>query len=320
MQSEAASFSQPSAQAKLAILILFLLATIISVEYLARVMHDHRMATLRVEAGVTNALLIRQSSDHQQLLFAGNSLIYDDLSESELQQSLGPGFLVHTAGVPGSTYYDWSYGLRALFARGSQPDVIVFSISPSQFLRQPAATPMPVALLWGLRDILDYRREERLNLTQLTELLLEHYSAFYSMRDTIRIYIRKFIPGYESMVHTWTAPTANFEQSAISSSDVLYKRRLSKLAAECNMHTQLILMLSPTNQIEDEKLEPELKAAAGSLGISIIEPIAEREWPPAKFRDDHYHLTPPAAAEFSKLVATDLRQKLTASANRVEGH
>jgi len=316
---EPASDSRLSSNARLAILICLLLTTLISIEYLAHTMHERRLATRLVEAGVTNALLIRQSPDHRQLLFAGNSLIYDDLSQSDLQQSLGPSFLVHTAGVPGSTYYDWSYGLHALFARGSQPDVLVFSISPSQFLRQPAATPVPVALLWSLREILDYRREQRLNLTQLTELLLEHYSTFYSMRNTIRIYIRKFIPGYESMVDEWTGSTASSAQSAISSPDALYKEKLSKLSAECGTHTQLILMLSPTNQIEDEDFEPALKAAADNLGIPIIEPVAEREWPPAKFREDRYHLTPLAAAEFSKLVATDLRRKLTSSGNRVEG-
>ena len=161
-----------------------------------------------------DALLIRQSSDYRQLLFAGNSLIFDDLSQQELQQSLGPGFLVHTAGIPGSTYYDWSYGLHSLFARGSQPDVLVFGISPSQFLRGPAATPVPVSLIWSMHEIFDYQREQRLNLTQLTELLLEHYSTFYSLRNTLRVYIRKFIPGYEAMVYRWTGSGATAAPSA----------------------------------------------------------------------------------------------------------
>jgi len=319
MQSERINDSRLSSNAKVTILVCLLFATLISIEYFARAMHDHRSATLRVEEGVQDALLIRQSPDHRQLLFAGNSLIYDDLSQSELQQNLAPSFLVHTAGVPGSTYYDWSYGLHALFARGSQPDVLVFSISPSQLLRGPAATPVPVSLLWNLREILDYQREQRLNLTQLTELLLEHYSTYYGLRNTTRIYVRKFIPGYEAMVYRWTGSTAGSLQPTAKTPNALYAVRLSKLATECGTHTQLVLMLSPTNQIEDEKLEPALKAAAESLGIPVVAPVAEREWPLTKFRDDQYHLTPPAAAEFSKLVAADLRQKLVDSAGRVSG-
>jgi len=319
MPSEQANPSPPSSKTKLALLLCLLLTTGACIESLAHLMRERRQATRLVEAGIANALLIRPSQDRRQVLFAGNSLVYDDLSQSDLQQSLGPGFLAHTAGVPGSTYYDWRYGLRALFARGSQPDVLVFSISPSQFLRGPAATPAPVALLWSLREILDYRREERLNLNQLTELLLEHYSAFYLMKDTTRIYLRKFIPGYESMVHHWTAPPPTAVPQSAGDTASSYKKRLANLAAECGTRTQLVLMLSPTNQAEDEALEPALKQAAASLGLPIVEPVAEREWPLAKFRDDRYHLTPPAAAEFSKLVAADLLRKLAAPQNRAEG-
>jgi hypothetical protein len=291
----------------------------ISVEWLARVMHDRRSATLRVEDGVRDALLIRQSPDHSQLLFAGNSLVFDDLSQSALQQALGPGFLVHTAGVPGSTYYDWSYGLHALFARGSQPDVLIFGISPSQFLRDPAATSVPVSLMWRPREILNYQREQRLDLTQLTELLLEHYSTFYSLRNTIRIYIRKFIPGYEAMVYHWTAASTDTLPIKGAAAEGVFTARLARLAIECSSHTQLILVVSPTNQIEDQMLEPALRAAAEGLGVPLIEPVTERKWPLTKFRADQYHLTQPAATEFSKLVATDLRQKLAGSAIRAAG-
>ncbi len=130
---------------KFGILVCFLTVMMVSVEYLTRAMHDRRQITLSVESGIRQALLIRRNPGHRQLLFAGNSLIFDDVSQPDLQQTMGPGFLVHTAGVPGSTYSDWRYGLRALFARGSEPDVLVFSISPSQFLREPAVTPALVS-------------------------------------------------------------------------------------------------------------------------------------------------------------------------------
>ncbi len=319
MQTSRTNDTRPSPETKLAILACLLLTSLVSIEYLARAMHDRRTATLRVEEGLREALLIRQSPNHQQLLFAGNSLIYDDLSQSELQQSLGPEFLVHTAGVPGSTYYDWSYGLHALFARGSQPDVLIFSISPSQFLRGPAATPMPVALLWNLREIFLYQRDQHLDLTQVSELLLEHYSTFYSLRNTIRIFVRKSIPGYEPMVNDWNAAGLGRTAKEGPNTTAIYSDKLATLVAECGAHTRLVLMISPTHQLQDEELEPYLKDAAEHLGLAVVDPIAEREWPLANFREDHYHLTPPAAAEFSRLVATDLRQKLADANVRVAG-
>ena len=252
MTPEKADNSRLSPATKLTILLCLLLAIMVSVEFLARAMHDRRKATLTVEDGLRNALLIRHSSGSRQLLFAGNSLVFDDLLQPELQQSVGPGFVVHTAGVPGSTYYDWRFGLRALFARGSQPDVLVFSISPSQFLRHPSATPVPVALLWNVSEILDYDREQRLNLTQVSELLLEHYSTYYAMRNTTRIYVRKFIPGYEPMVQGWTLPRRRPRRGRAPRNRGHVFRRLAKLLAECGSHTRLVLMVPPTNQSEDE--------------------------------------------------------------------
>jgi hypothetical protein len=304
---------------RLRILLCLLLALLISVEYLTRVMHGHRNATLAIESGIQQALQIRRDPNYRQLLFAGNSLIFDDLSEADLQQGMGPGYIVHTAGVPGSTYYDWRYGLHALFARGSRPDVLVFSISPSQFLRRPATTPLPVSTLWSAREIVAYHREQNIDLSMLSELLLEHYSTYFSLRDTVRIYARKVIPGYESMIYGWTRSTLGPQLNAGPETETLFSDRLSKLAAECGSHTRLMLIVPPTNQLEDEKLEPELKVAAEGLGIDVIEPVVEREWPLAKFREDGYHLTELAAAEFSKLVAADLRRKLAEPEGRVSG-
>ncbi len=303
---------------KLGILLCLLIVMTASVESLTRAMHDRRQITLSIEAGIRQALLIRRDPDRRQILFAGNSLIFDDVSQSHLQQAMGPGFLVHTAGVPGSTYYDWRYGLRALFARGSQPDVLVFSISPSQFLRQPSVTPAPVSLLWTTGEIIDYRREQRPTLTTFSELLLEHYSTYFALRDTVRIYTRKFIPGYEAMTNHWsTSPIGLVEVGPAT--ETIFFDRLSNLAAECGSHTQLVLMIPPTNQANDQALEPALKAAAKNLGIAIIEPIGERDWPPTSFREDGYHLNPAAATEFSKLVAADLKLMLLDTSNHNSG-
>ena len=232
---------------------------------------------------------------------------------------MGSGYLVHTAGVPGSTYYDWRYGLHALFARGSQPDVLVFSISPSQFLRRPATTPLPVSTLWSTREIVAYHHEQNTDLSTLSELLLEHYSTYFSLRNTVRIYARKVIPGYESMIYGWTPSTLGPQLNAAPETEALFSDRLSKLVAECGSHTRLMLMVPPTNQLEDEKLQPALKAAAERLGIAVIEPIGEKGWPLTSFREDGYHLTLPAAAEFSKLVAADLKARLAESSNRSSG-
>ncbi len=307
-----------SPEIKLRLLAASLFLMVVIVEFLTRAIHDHRKVTLGIEDGVHQAIQLRQSAAERQILVAGNSLVFEDVSQPELQQGLGSGFVVHTAGVPGSTYDDWRYGLRSLFARGSQPDMLVFSISPSQFLRPPSVTPLLVSQLWSVGEIFDYARDQRLGLTKFSELLLEHYSTFFSLRDTVRIYVRKLIPGYEAMLNNWesSAPVAIIESQAAT--EAAFSTKLSDLTAACGSHTRLVLMIAPTNQPGDEAVEPALRTAAERLAIPVVEPVRETEWPLTDFQDDHYHLSPAAAARFSRLVAFRLRRLLADSSSRPE--
>jgi hypothetical protein len=299
-----------NAKVKLYILVALVFVVFLAVECLTRAIHDRRKITLQIEGGLRQAMGIRRRDDSRQLLFAGNSLVYEDLQQPALQREMGAGFVVYAAGVPGSTYYDWRYGLRALFARGSQPDVLVFSISPSQFLRPAAVTPVPVSVLWSAREIVAYEREQRLSLTTFSELLFEHYSNYFSLRNIVRIYVRKFIPGYEAMLDSWSRASDGPQAAIGPQSAAALDERLARLAAECGPRVRLMLVVPPTNQVADEQAEPYLRAAAERAGIPLIEPVAVRGWSLADFQQDGYHLTVAAASRFSRLVAADLKRRL----------
>jgi hypothetical protein len=298
---------------RLRLLLAFLFGMVLSVEGITHLLHDHRRVTLEIEAGLRQALSIRPRENYRQVLFAGNSLVFEDLDQSALQRALGPGFLVYKAGVPGSTYSDWRFGLRALIARGSRPDVIVFGISPSQFLRAPQVTPVPVSVLWSTRDIFEYARDQHLGLTKVSELVLEHYSVYFSLRDTVRIYMRKFIPGYEAMLDSWARNSSAKAVAPGPGTEAAYLSQLSQLAASCGNRTRLVIMIAPTNQLADRTTEPYLRKAAADLGIPVVEPVTEEQWPVSAFKDDGYHLTPASANVFSALVANGLKRTLEES-------
>jgi hypothetical protein len=291
---------------KLAILLCCLFLVVMFVEVFTRVLHDRRKVTLTVEQSVEDALAIRHADGRKQVLFAGNSLIFMDVDRNALQDSMGQGYLVHTAGVSGSTYYDWRYGFRALFHRGGQPDLVVFAISPSQFLRAPTVTPLIVSKLWRNEDVVSYFHDLHLNLSTFTELLLERYSTFFSLRDIVRIYVRKVIPGFEDLVGVWARPTPTKPRENQPPTRQAYVDRLSKLARELPRNSQLVILIPPTNQPTDAAAEPFLREAAQELGIAVEEPIHEYEWPSSRFQVDEYHLTPKAAADFSHIVGADV--------------
>jgi len=252
------------------------------------------------------------------VLIAGNSLVYEGLSDPVLKRTMGDGIGIQAAGVPGSTYYDWEYGLRALLARGSEPDVVVIGLSPSQFLRAPSATALPVSELWRSQDIYSYARDWRPSPTTIADLVLEHFSTFFSMRDTFRIYSRKQIRGYESMVHEWGQVHSAAEDSGKNEGmlEATYRERIALLKKECGSRARLVLIVVPTRQENDASDEPALRSAALQSGVPVIEPVGELEWPVTKFQADGYHLTTEAAEEFSVLTAQELRQILAAPGSR----
>jgi hypothetical protein len=269
-------------------------------------LRNHRSVSLDINNGIESALAMRRVAKTAQIIFAGNSLVYEGISLPVLQTSLGNEVTVATAGIPGSTYYDWEYGLRALFARGSEPDVVVFGISPSQFLRAPAVTSLPVSRLWRSSEITAYYLDWRPGLATVGDLVLEHYSTFFSMRDVFRIYGRKQIAGYSSMVHEWGSHAQDLAVGDEDAKAATYLKRLGALQSECRAHAHLVLIVVPTRQIDDEADEPLLRHAASQLGIPVIEPIQEREWPIGQFQGDGYHLTIEAARQFSRITAGEL--------------
>lgn len=294
------------AKRKLALLLLWVLALMIFVECFTRVLHNRRRITLAVEQSIREAAAIRPAPGRKQALFLGNSLIFDDVAQPALQDAMGRDCVVHTVGVSGSTYYDWEYGLRALFQRGSRPDVVVFAISPSQYLRAPTVTPMIVSQLWTNREVFAYRRDQNLRPTALTELLFERHSTFFALRDIVRIYARKAIPGFAGLVGAWARPTPSLPTENQAPSKGAYSEKLRLLTRSLPPGTRLIVLIPPTNQPNDAANEPYLRAAANELGIPVEEPVREYQWPPTKFQPDAYHLNHRAAIEYSRLVGADI--------------
>jgi hypothetical protein len=300
--------SEDMAGIRFNVLCIWILILFVIIEVVSGKLRDHRQISVSIMGDIDSAIAVRHSANKMQVVFAGNSLVYEGLSQPVLQEIVGTRFSLSLAGVPGSTYFDWLYGLRALFARGSEPDVVVFGISPSQFLRAPAVTSLPVSRLWRGKDVLSYYQDWKPGLTTTGSLLLEHYSTFFSMRDVFRIYARKQIPGYSSMVEQSGASATPESRAGLPTKGMVdtYKLRLGALQTECKSHARLILIIVPTRQIEDETDEVALKAAARHLDIPLIEPIRERAWPITQFQTDGYHLTPKAAAEFSVSAGKDL--------------
>ena len=298
------------ARRRVVALLCFVICLCLIVEASSLSMRDHRSSTLSQEREIDEALAIRPVPSAEQVLVAGNSLVFDGIDAKALQQAAGSSYVTHAAGIPGSTLSDWQYGLQSLFERGSRPDIVVFAISPLQMLRGSTATPVPVARLWSARQIWSYYKSEHIPLSEMADLVLEHYSVFFSMRDTFRIYIRKWIPGYARLANEWLTQPSSSGMKGIGNPDIdrLLRQRLSLMNKTCRSHgSRFVFLIVPTHEKEDSALEPYLISAAQELGVPLIVPAREGALPLSNYKPDGYHLTPKAASAFSSLVGAELR-------------
>lgn len=105
-----------------------IVALSLGIEATSRVLHDHRRPTIEIEHELNSAFAMHRTPGVTQILLAGNSLIHEGTNAETMQTALGAGYHVQGAGIPGSTYIDWKYGLESLFAEGSRPDLVVFAV------------------------------------------------------------------------------------------------------------------------------------------------------------------------------------------------
>ena len=301
---------------RLTILVCLLLATFVPSNILPASCTIAAQRHCAWKSGVRQRSSSASHPDHRQFLFAGNSLIFEDLSQAELQRALAPASSFTPPAFPARRT---TIGVMdcARSSRAAASPTCSSSHQPQPVSARPRSDTRCPSPSCGDQEIFAYQREQRLRPEPSSrELLLEHYSTYLRARNTLRIYIRKFIPGYESMVYRW--PRSGATRPSRRATGQLFNGKTHHARRRMRLPYPAYPDAPPHEPIEDERRN-HAKAAAEGLGIPVIQPIAEREWPLTKFREDHYHLTPPAAAEFSRLVATDLRQKLADSTARATG-
>ena len=83
----------------------------------------------------------------------GNSLLLHGIDRDSLRVLMGPNYQVVLYPIEGTTYLDWAYGLRRLFAEGSRPAVVVLCISTRHLLSDATDGEGFAHALMQLRDL-----------------------------------------------------------------------------------------------------------------------------------------------------------------------
>ena len=279
-------------------------------------MFGHLGANLTVRRETRDAIRLASTTDApHSVLIVGNSLVLHGIDEHTLDTTLGPGYEAKKETIVGSGYQDWLYGVPSLLDRGSRPTLIVLGFSPAQLVMDRPPIGRTTRLVWTTKNLAYYTLDRRIGLTAASNLLLQHFSAFFALRDQLRQDSRKLIvPGYAAMSHDF------FDGAPLrpdSTTDVaIAASRLAAMDSTCAAHgVRFVYLLMPTRAQDDAAIEPMMIEAGKRVNVPVLVPIPNRALLAAD-QLDGYHLNAAGAAVFSARTGAALRS-ISEEATRV---
>lgn len=262
----------------------------------------------RIEGRISNdyelALAIRRG-DRPNVLVVGNSLMLEGIDYRELRRSLAGRANAIGFAIEQTQYLDWYYGLRRLFAQGSQPDIVVLCMSADHLITSTIRGDYSAYYLFLLADIPQIRREAGYDLTKTSSLVLARFSLFYAGRSGLRNFmLMRTDPGYAAILQRLAAVKAQF--SGDEKIEHIAELRLSALRKECaTHHARFMFLLAPafgTGEV------PLLNAGLRSH-TDVLVPFHLNELGRDKFRDG-FHLNATGARMFTDQFAELLKNRL----------
>jgi len=265
--------------------------------------HSIRNNGRRVEAEYAEALHLQPGGGDQpaSVLLVGNSTLRFGLDARELNRDLQPELAVHLLAVDGTMYEDWYFCLRELFRKGSRPNYVVLVLPPSHVARLAPPPDEASYYIFGIRDILALREAEKLNPTQVSNVIFAHSSLFFSRRSDVRFAIKdRLFPGFEALARRYMLRGVPADLSPVPN-------RFRQLDDLCSQyHVRLMYVIPPTNEQSDTSQAPAVLQAAQANGIPGSMPVLNTEMPATDYRDG-YHLNDLGRRVFTRSVAKFLK-------------
>ena len=315
--SISASKSTPFLYAKILIAVVAIL--IGGIEIAAKYLLKHDSATYaRVSQQYEQALKVQPAGVEEPptVLIVGNSLLLHGIKLDRLQEMTATRMRVYPVFLEQTGYYDWLYGLRRLFRKGSRPDVVVVGVGVNYFLENGIRQDYSPGLFFDTRDTLAVASDLKLDRTATSNLFLAHFSTFWDTRSAIRTQVlSRAVPHLQNLFSL-----INLKPSVPNKEEfeALSVPRLQRLQHLCAQHgTKLILLLPPT--LSSEGPISEMARTARQVGVEVSVPVDPTALTAKYFQPDGMHLNSDGAAIFTSALAKDLPERV-ANTNTLASH
>jgi len=249
----------------------------------------------------------RAAAGPRKALVLGNSLLLEGVDFPSLARSLEGQIEVRRVVVEQTFYLDWYYGMRRLFAHGSDPDVVVLELSALQLLSGNIRGDYSARRLFDLGDLLSVARDAGYSPTQGASLWAAHWSGFFGTRAEIRKWLLgKFMPAFpELQPHLVRNRPIVLTREEILSRAPARLQALQRLAEE---HGARFILLAPATLGEGSETEALLESGR-IASVDVLAPLARNEAPANEFSDG-FHLNSAGARRYTAALVPLLRNAI----------
>ncbi len=210
--------------------------------------------------------------------------------------------------IENTEYLDWYYGLHHLFESGVRPSTVVLCLNLSHTVSSITLGDYSARHLFGVSELLPVAHDAGMSPTQISGLVLAHWSAFYASRATIRNFIlNKTDPPYATALHQLADTT---KRSVPADEELVAKARLHLSAMQrlcAGYGVQFVLLIPPSLGRGNDLLA----SAADAEHISFYYPLQTGSLGPEYFRADGNHLNEKGAVVFTAAIARDLQARVS---------
>lgn len=253
------------------------------------------------------ALSLRHGADRPTVLVAGTSLLLEGVDFPRFAQMLGDKWDVHRWVMEQTSYLDWYYGLRRMYANGSRPDAVVLMMGPLNFARTSFRGEYSARKMLLTKDVWEASRALQLHPTEATNLLAANLSEFYGLKTELRkVLLIRMIPNLPKL----TGMIIRHDNRQLPD-DRLRTVGLERFAALRSMAEanggQVMLAIPP--RPSKGTASDVLKEAGREEGVPVLVSVPQGEMGYSYYRDGN-HLKPHGAAIYTDRLEPDLRRAL----------
>lgn len=246
------------------------------------------------------------------VLVVGNSLLLEGIERERLQRAMAPRYHIDLLPIENTTYWDWYFGLRRLFAHGARPNTVVICMSATQMLSNATDDGRFAYTMMQMRDILQVASASSLNSTTTSEYFFANMSAWLGLRAGLRnAVLQKWLPHATDLAHYLaagpggSAPPPRLNAVALSGR----LRALRDLARSGGAH--FVFLVPPL--LQQDAVWDEVRVSAADDGIRLLMPVSSADVTAADFADG-FHLNSTGARLFTDRVAASLPGVLATTA------